>query len=479
MRQVGFVGPTYTQQSVNVDAQRTLNLYPEVDESGHGKNAEIASMPGTPGLVKLSSAGSGPCRGMHYVSRSNRAFMVSGAELYEITDPSVPVVRATLDTNLGYVSLADNGIEMCLVDGTSLYLYTLATDVVTKPATPGFSGATRVSFQDGYFIVNRADTQQFFLSDLYNGSSWDALDVASKEGEPDNLLSLEVDHRELWLFGERTTEVWFNSGDPLFPFERIQNAFLQEGIAGANLVERVDNSLFWVKRDRNGQHMVMRADGYVGQRVSTFALEQAMSGYGDISQGTMWSYMERGHSFLLINFPNADRTWVFDAATRLWHERDYTPPTGKKHTRHRAEHHILLGTKHIVGDYQNGNVYELSETARTDDGAPITRLRDTPYIAEEGKRIFFPVVQLDMETGIGAGNGAASNPKVALSWTDDGGHTYSDEHVVSAGKVGEYGARARWTRLGSSRGRSFRVKITDPVKVTLISGFGEVTAGAH
>jgi hypothetical protein len=477
MRQLGFVGPTYTQQSVSVDAQRTLNLYPEVDESGFGKNGEIASLVGTPGLLRLATAGAGPCRGLHYVSRSSRAFMVSGAELYEITDAEAPVLRATLDTTRGFASMADNGAELCIVDGTSLYLYTLATDILSKPDTPGFSGATRIGFQDGYFIVNRGGTQQFFLSGLFNGTSWDALDVESKEGEPDNLLSLVSDHRELWLFGERTTEVWFNSGAADSPFQRIQNAFLQEGIAGANLVEGMDNSLFWVKRDRNGQYMVMRANGYVGTRVSTFPLEEAMAGYGDLGAGTMWSYLQRGHSFLCINFPNADRTWCFDAATQLWHERDYTPPDGKKHTRHRAEHHILLGTRHIVGDYQNGNIYELSETTRTDNSAPITRLRDTPFIAQEGKRLFFPVVQLDMESGLGMTSG--QDPKVVLSWTDDGGHTYSDERQTSAGKVGEYQARARWTRCGSSRGRSFRVKITDPIKVTLISGYGGVVAGAH
>jgi hypothetical protein len=60
------------------------------------------------------------------------------------------------------------------------------------------------------------------------------------------------------------------------------------------------------------------------------------------------------------------------------------------------------------------------------------------------------------------------DPQVMLRWSDDSGHTWSSEHWTSMGKIGEYGYRTFWRRLGSSRDRVYEVSGTDPVKIAIM-----------
>ena len=478
MRQPGFIGPSYTLRSVNVDAQRCVNLYPELDEIGTGKNQEVAALVSTPGLLKLATLGTGPVRGLYRASSGN-VLAVSGTGLYEITVPTAPVLLATGTTGSGAVSMADNGVHLVMVDGTKGYALNLATGVVVEITDPEFPpGANVVQFLDQYLIVNEPGTSRFWFSALSDATSWDGLDFASAEGSPDKLITLRVNNRELILVGDDSLEIFFNSGDPDTPFQRIQGAFIEQGIAAKETLREIDNSPFWLGRDEHGNGIVWRLVGYQGKRVSTHAVEQAIAGYGDLTAATAYTFQWKGHSFYALNFPGANTTWVFDIATGLWHEQTYTKTTGGE-IRHRAENHCFDGTRHLVGDFENGNLYQLSDEVYTDDVAPITRRRRAPHRANDGKRIFNYSFQLDMETGVGLVSGNGSDPKLMYRFSDDGGHTWSQEKWVSAGKIGEYRRRAIWRRLGSTRDRVDEVVCTDPVKMTWISALHGVEGGAH
>mgnify|MGYP001565882252 CR=1 FL=1 len=478
VRQVGFVGPSYTLRSVSFDAQRCVNLYPELDELGTGKNREVAALVQRPGLLKLATLGIGPIRGLYRASTGN-TFAVSGTGLYEITVPTAPVLLATGTTGSGPVSIADNGIHLVMVDGAKGYALNLSTGVLVEITDADFpAGANVVQFQDQYIIVNEPGSSRFWISALADATNWDGLDFASAEGSPDRLVTLLVNNRELILFGAQSTEIFFNSGNPDFPFERIQGAFIEQGIAAAATAKEIDNSPFWLGQDENGNGMVWRLVGYQGKRVSTHAVEQAIAGYGDLSAATAYVYQWKGHSFYALNFPSANTTWVFDIATNLWSEQTYTKPTGGE-IRHRAENHCCDGTRHLVGDFENGNLYQLSDETYTDDGAPITRRRRAPHRANDGKWIFNYSFQLDLEMGVGLVSGNGSDPKLMYRFSDDGGRTWSNEKWVSAGKIGEYKKRAIWRRLGQTRDRVDEVVCTDPVRMTWISALHGVEGGAH
>src|SRR5205823_3197922 len=105
-----------------------------------------------------------------------------------------------------------------------------ALSTVTQIVSPAFLGADKVDYIDGYFVFNQPGTGRFQITGLF-ATTVDPLDFATAEGSPDLLISLIVNQREIWLFGENSTEVFFDSGNALFPFQRIQGAFIELGCA--------------------------------------------------------------------------------------------------------------------------------------------------------------------------------------------------------------------------------------------------------
>jgi hypothetical protein len=62
-------------------------------------------------------------------------------------------------------------------------------------------------------------------------------------------------------------------------------------------------------------------------------------------------------------------------------------------------------------------------------------------------------------------------PRAMLRWSDDGGHTWSNEHWKSMGRIGQFGYRTIWRRLGMTlaiRDRVYEVSGTDPVKIAIM-----------
>jgi hypothetical protein len=468
-----FVGGSYTARSRTFDAQRTLNLYPEV--SGSGTSRSVSALYGTPGLALWASLVGGPVRGLLRFTQA-QAVAVVGSTIYTLTTAGVGVAIGSISAGTAPVSMASNGGVVMLAAGAAGYFIDPAAGTVTQITDPDFVGAGRVDYIDGYFVWTTPGTGRFQISQLL-GTGIDGLDFATAEGAPDNLLSLVVDHRELWLFGETSTEVWFNSGNIDFPFERIQGAFMEIGCAAATSVAKLDNTVFWLGADDRGQGMVMRAQGYQPQRVSTHAVEYAIGQMSVISDAVAYTYQQEGHSFYVLNFPTAGQTWVYDASTDQWHERAWRDPLLGTLGRHRAQVHMAFAGENIVGDWETGNLYRLDLDTYSDNGAPIVRTRRCAHIASGGGWQFFSSLQLIMETGVGLASGQGSDPQAMLRWSDDGGLTWSSEAWVSMGRMGEYKRRALWRRLGKGRDRVFEVTITDPVKAVIVDAVLQVEAG--
>ena len=469
-----FIGGSYEARGHSLDAQRTVNLY--VEMSGSGTSRAPSALYGMPGLTRWATLAGGGIRGLLRVS-PDLALAVAGPNVYRLDAQAAAALVGALDTNTGPVSMASNGAQALIVTGAAGYVFDVAAGSLARITDPDFSGADAVAFVDGYFIVNKPGTGQFQISNLY-GADFDALDFATAEGTPDLLVSLIVDHRELWLFGQTSTEVFFNSGNADFPFERIQGAFIEHGCIAPQSVAKLDNSVFWLSADDKGQGVVMRATGYQPQRVSTHAVETAISGYADISDAVAWTYQQEGHAFYVLSFPSADRTWCFDASTGLWTERAWRNPATGVLGRHRGGCHMAFAGRNIVGDWETGKLYALDLDAYTDDGDALPRIRRCPHLAHpDALWQFFHRLQLVMDAGVGTVSGQGAAPVAMLRWSDDGGATWSNEITVSIGRIGERRARVLWRRLGKSRDRVFEVTITDPVRVAITAASVDVSVG--
>lgn len=469
----GFIGPSYTLRSINLDCQRCVNYYPELDELQTGKEKEIAALVMTPGLKFWVNCGTTQVRGMHVASNGN-LYVVVGNTFYFVNKTGVATSLGTLNTSAGVVSMADNGQQIMIVDGQYGYIYDSSqTTVFQQINDPNFVASTVVIFQDGYFLIIQVGTQVMQWSQLYDGMTWDPLDTNAAMGLSDPLIALLSDHNQLWLFGTQSVEIYYNTGGANTDstnqtFQRIPGAFIEIGCAAPNTPAKLNNALFWLAGGLHGGGIVYKAiQGYTPQRISNHAVELAIQSYGDVSGTLSWSYQQDGHSFYCLNFAGANTTWCYDDSTGIWHERTYTDPLlGQQ--RHLALCHVFVYNMHIVGD-QNGNLYIMDEGTYTDNNQPITRMRTSPHISQDMIKFRFESFQVDMETGTGLdGNVQGVNPQVMLQTSDDYGYTWSQERWVSAGAMGQYHTRAIWTQLGVARDKVFRIRITDPVRCNLV-----------
>ncbi len=348
---------------------------------------------------------------------------------------------------------------------TSRTLYGLNWSVL--PSTDGaFTSASAVDIVDNYFVYNRPDTQQFGASAALSPIS-PALSFGSKDGAPDDLVTLIVDHREVYLLGEVSSEVWIDAGTSPFPFQRIPGTSTQHGIAAEFSVARLGNSFAYLSRNIRGQSQIVQMNGYVPTRISTHAVENSLTNQM-VSDAVAWTYQLEGHEVYVISFPSINLTWAYDVASGMWHKWLYTNNLGQ-YERARGNCCAEFQGLVMVGDYANGKIYKLDKLNYTDDGQNVRRLRRAPHLVADFQREYFDELQIQFQPGVGLPTGQGQNPQAMLRWSDNGGSTWSNEHWTSIGLIGKYANRAIWRRLGTARDRVFEVSISDPVKAVIIS----------
>jgi hypothetical protein len=494
-----ILGSSYVTRSVNAADNRMVNLFPEVIPEG-GKEPGFLNR--APGLNFLQTIGTGPIRGLWVAKISTSVFyVVSGVQVYKLSSTTgTPTLIGTV-SGTGPVSIADNGTQIFFACNGPSFIYNIDTNVFGPITDPDFPGAVTVGFLDGYFVFNEPNSQRVWVTALLDGYDINALDFASAEGSPDGLVAINVDHREAWLFGSDSVEVWYDAGLADFPLTRIQGAFNELGCAAAFSVAKLDNTLFWLGTDARGQGIVYKANGYNGQRVSTHAVEWQIQQYGNISDAIAYTYQQDGHGFYVLTFPSANATWVYDAATQAWHER--AGWDNGSFTRHRSNCQCNFGGNIIVGDYQNGNIYTLDLDTYADNGQIQRWLRSwraLPTGTNNLKRTAQHSLQLDAQAGflltpVTEGVYLMTEdgfrlitesyenlidettisvnppPQFMLRWSDDGGHTWSNEHWAQGGAVGAYGTRIFWRRLGMTlklRDRVYELSGTDPIQIAIM-----------
>jgi len=473
-----ILGSAYVARSVNAADNRMVNLYPELIPEG-GK--EPAFLSRCPGLRRLVEVGTGPVRGLWKLN--TYLYVVSGDIFYRLnligTSTRWRITTLGTVTGTGPVSISDNGTQIFIACNPDGFIYNATTEVFAQITDPDYPGAVTVGYLDGYFVFNEPDSSRVWVTSLLDGLSVDPLDFASAEGDPDNLVSLIVDHREAWLFGTNSVEVWYDAGLPDFPLQRIQGAFNEIGCAAAYSVAKLDNGLFWLGADARGRGIVYRANGYTGQRISTHAIEWQIQQYSTISDAIGYTYQQDGHAFYVLIFPTAETTWVYDVATQAWHER--AGWDNGNFARHRSNCQVSYNNEIIVGDFENGNIYAFDLETYADNGDIQKWLRSwraLPTGTNTLKRTSQHTLQIDCETGVGLNTGQGDDPQMMLRWSDDGGHTWSNEQWASIGKIGEYFQRTFYRRLGMTlklRDRVYELSGTDPVKIAIVGAQLDVT----
>ncbi len=461
---LNLVGGSYRMRSVPFDAQRCVNLFPVADQQG----AEPSALYRTPGLSLFATAGAGPIRGS-YSAANGRAFVVSGNGLYEITSAGVATLLGTVTTTSGAVTMADNGFQLMIVDGVGGYIFTYLTNAFAQITDTDFPSPKFVSFVDGYFVVTKNNSGQFYISALYNGLSWAALDFASAESSPDDLSCAVPFVGQLGLIGHDTLEIWRNTGDSTFPFSRISGS-TPIGTIAPNTVVSLDTSVYWVGNTEEGSGIVYQAQGFTPKRISTDAIEKILQAETQPELLRAWSYQQEGHVFYVITGGNLSTSLVYDVATGIWHERAYLNTNGD-FEQHLGSCCMYAFNRHLVGDRTNGNIYSMSLDVYSDNGNAIKWLRTLPHLVDELKRVRYNTLGLIVETGTGLQSGQGSDPQISLRISKDGARTWSSYYSTSMGAVGNYRKEVNFRRLGIQQQCTFELSGSDPVQTALIGAY--------
>jgi len=449
-------------KSPNVDAQKRLNLYVEVQQDG--EKGGLTMYP-TPGLVTFASLGAFPARGLY--ERSDALYAVAYNILYKILPSGAISTLGTINTYSGRVAMADNGTQLIIVDGSFGYIYNFNTLALTQITDPDFPGADTVTFFGGRFIVNKPASGQFWISDLYDGTSWNALNFATAESDPDNIVRVMADGGYLIIYGTRTTELWGDIGAADFPYGRVGSTTIEWGLAARWSLVKFMDSLIFLRKNRLGQVQVCVQDGMSSAPVSTPELDSVISAYANVSDATGFAYMLGGHPMYQINFPTANASWLYDGQSKSWSKLQYS--TGG---RHRGEIQAQMLGNIYVSDYANGKIYQVKPDTYTDDGVGIVR----EFITRHQTRGDFSSISqmwLEMEAGVGLQLGQGSAPQIMMQISRDGGHEWGAENWANIGAVGKYKVRAVWNRLGAARDWLFKFRVTDPVKTVFIAAWGK------
>lgn len=489
-RWVGFVGPSYTSRSKIAAYDRTVNWYVESIESGTG-TARYVLYP-TPGYQSAFTLGDSPGRAA-FSNNPSGLFFVAGTSFYHSSTLRGTVsntLPAGTDGPVYMTSNGDAGQQVFLASDSTTYIYNYITHTFAAVGTA--TSATEpytVAFINGYFLRLDPALSQVEFSALEDGTSWDALDVFQRNDATDRWVRIISYHKELWCFGAESTSVYYNDADdPDLPFKPIPSVFVQVGIAARASACIVDGQLLWVGQSAGGGPIVYRANGYTPERISTFAVEEALEqlgrdGFLPLGEGT--TYQENGHSFYVLSFAFAGfagATWVYDVTERLWHERgDWD---GLQYVEIPTR-----GNAYIGGNPSNVSQYTISRTTGEvfyqstayyvgTDGLGIKRLRRAPHLCQENKGTIIDRVELKFEPGVALANGAGSNPHWAMRHSSNGGQTWSNTRTASMGRTGEYSAIAEWRGLGYGRDRLIEITTSDPVFAPIIDAFVDVRTGA-
>lgn len=430
-------------------------------ETVEGRNGIYAA----PGLSIFVTLATSPIRSDPYYF-GGVWLVVSGTVLYSVTTAGVATALGTIAGTAACV-LSSNRTQVLIVADT--LSYTWNGSALAQITDGDFYTASSVDQIDGYFVLTRASTPQFFISAVNDGTAYDATEIATAYRKNGNAVRVLVDNSDVLIFKEFSVEGWYNSGDADFPFSRGQ-LFLEHGLAGKFCVARVDNSVAWL--DHEFKVRILR--GGTAQIISTPEIAAHIEAWTDPGAARAFAFSLRNHAFWGLRHPDGCVIW--DASARpgdAWHLREsYEEVTWKC---------AYMGSRPgqtLVGDADTGALYALDGAAHDEAGEYLIREVRTNTIGPGGLPFTLEGVEIEVETGVGLVSGQGSDPEAWLYLSRDSGRSYGTRMTR---KIGARGDRERRVVFGGPYGQFpphggvLRFGLSDAVEFVPARAWAEVT----
>lgn len=430
---------------------RLVNCY--IEQLPQGSKGQTL-LTRTDGVATWATVGTGPIYAM--LDALTTLFVVSGTKLYDVDSSG----NATELGTVGAISSIDidaNTTSVVVTNAPNAFSWNGTAFAQITDVDFTALGAGDVEFVNNFLLFRAPDSGVFFGADLGSASSFDALNFATAEANPDELVGMKVDHVQPILFGKKSVEIWDNVPISGFPFQRATNGYVEIGCFNGKSIAKCDNSVFWEAND----YTVRRLDGVTPVRVSQHGIEQLIQA-ATISTANAFSYSRGGHLFYVLS--HNESTVVYDATTQKWHERQ-----SYGYDNWIAGCHASAYGMELVGSTQNGQIGYLDKDTFTEFGNTMVMSWTYQPIYNDAKRAFHDSLEITMDVGVGLVTGQGSDPEIMLEYSDDSGKTWVSLPNKSIGPIGNYRTEVKWTRLGSTdSARVYRASVSDPVRVSVV-----------
>lgn len=429
----------FTRTRGNLPPLELVNLFVEA-----GKTGDPVILQSRKGIVPLSTHGNGPVRGV--LQREGvfdgDKFVVSGNEFYRGSTLLGDIVGD------GPVSLSATDLEVLVCAGGPLYSYN-GTDFV-EVVFPDDANVTAITHTAGYFIALRAGTGRWYFSAVLDGRTWDGLDFATAESEPDYLLDAVVLDGVVVFGGTQSVEFWAATGDKDLPFSQIQQREFEQGVAATGCMIVLDNTVYFL-----GADLILYRSGEVPQAVSDDGVVEASQASAN---HRLFVVIDERHKFICLRLDN--KTYAYDVTTQQ---------TCEFTSYGRSNWRVGPG----MGDDETGTVWGFD--GYLDNGGTLERTFTAGAVLEGP--VIFNNLRLSAEVGTTQYlSGEYASPKIEMRSSDDGGNIWDDWEIEELGEQGDYSKRVEWRHLGmfADPGALFQFRVSDPVSVR----FSNVQANA-
>ena len=462
---------SYKARSGILSSERLVNMYSEYTPP---EAPFRAALYGTPGLKLWLDFGTfSPIYGIEKMG--DNIYVVTGLTVYKINSSGAQTVIGNMAVTPGRVMMTNNGSQVTiLVESGQAFYCTDIAGSLAEITDNDYNPSGSVTTMDGFTIFTKLESNEYQISNLDVTQTYDALDNDFVLSTSSNLVRVESNNLEVWFFKEDVTLVYYNSGNGTFPFERKNGVLIQKGCAAKYSVATLDNNFYFLGDDR----VIYQTHGYQLKQISTFPISEEIESYSKVDDAFSFTYTQAGHKFYSITFPAANKTWVYDITTDAWHERE-SLDSNLQPKEWRANAHVFFAGKNLVGDNAAGKIYELDLDTYTEDGTTLISKVISATQFDNYNRDAVEDLTLVMDTGVGINDGQGSEPEIMLRTSTDGAKTWSNELKQPLGKQGSYEAEVVWNRVAFGRSLILELKISDPVKRSIISSFLGVTGGQN
>jgi len=401
-------------------------------------------------------------------------YAVAGGRLYSVNASAAASDLGAVQDSAETTICGNNG-NVCITAGGRYYVWDGET--LTQPAAGAFDSFGSAVFLGQRTFLTERGGRRVQWSAVADPDSLDALAFATKESRDDKVIRAVAVAENLWVFGEKSVEVWGLTGgsEVVTPLRTIE-----VGLKSHGLLATMPGGAFFVGSD-GVVYVISDGGGAAVQPISTTGVETAVA----VGEGMRCFYYEdEGHKFCVIRFRDRP-AWCFDLATGEWHERG----EGAQHTRWAAVAAVkAFGHWHVGTDL--GKLHRLART-NADVGQPLLRRAVSRSLWQGGER--FTVAELELYGQVGgtsyigydpeflsAGGGffmSAGGEYLLQSGTrarqvdvhcwlrvsKSHGKTWGLAKQRSLGKLGEYAKRVVWRALGRGRFFVFELNCAAPV----------------